>query len=64
MDTFASPAPLPYGSILSVTWVGLDATLFPTTSMYFTVGRTSRSSAWTVSLGTCAWGECDAVCLV
>ena len=43
----ASPAPMPYGSILSVTWVGLAATLVPTMSIYLTLGRTSRSSACT-----------------
>src|SRR5689334_7729977 len=37
----------PYGSIRSTTGVGVDAKLVPMTSIYRTLGRTSRSSACT-----------------
>jgi hypothetical protein len=47
IDTLSSPSPTPYGSILSFTWIGLDAKLFPNTSIYSTLGRTSRSSVCT-----------------
>jgi hypothetical protein len=43
----SSPSPTPYGSILSFTWIGLDAKLFPNTSIYSTLGRTIRSSVCT-----------------
>ena len=47
IDTLSSPSPTPYGSILSFTWIELAAKLFPNTSIYSTLGRTSRSSVCT-----------------
>jgi hypothetical protein len=74
-STWRSPplGPRPYGAIRSTTRVGLDATLCPTTSIYRTLGRPSRSSActymrskaatcplmvvWTLGVHVAVWGS-------